>query len=130
MIKKIIYIVIVVMICLSINGIKYETLAAGTDGQVSTTITPNDYKPESESDANGADRLKDLGNVIIGFLQIVGSVVSVLVLLIIGIKYMIGSAEEKAEYKKSMTPYVLGAVMVFAITNILKIVAGISKALL
>ena len=35
-------------------------------------------------------------------------------LLIIGIKYILGSVEEKAEYKQTMWPYVLGAVLIFA----------------
>ena len=29
-----------------------------------------------------------------------------------------GSAEEKAEYKKTMLPYVIGAILVFAASNI------------
>ena len=40
---------------------------------------------------------------------------------------MIGSVEEKAEYKKTMGPYALGAVMVFAITNILSIIGLIAR---
>ena len=35
-----------------------------------------------------------------------------------GIKYMMGSAEEKAEYKKVMLPYIIGAVLIFAGVNI------------
>lgn len=129
MIKKIINIIIIVIICVSINCIKYETFAA-EETMVTTTIKPNTYKPESQTDASGAGRLEDLGNIIIGFLQIIGSILSVAVLAVIGIKYMLGSAEEKAEYKKSMAPYVIGAIMVFAITNVLKIIAGISGNLL
>ncbi|MCI9110720.1 MAG: hypothetical protein HFH47_02775, partial [Bacilli bacterium] len=45
------------------------------------------------------------------------------------IKYMVGSVEEKASYKKSMMPYVLGAVMVFAITNLLGIIVNITNNL-
>ena len=34
-------------------------------------------------------------------------------LTVIGIKYLMGSAEEKADYKKSLMPYVVGAALVF-----------------
>ena len=35
-------------------------------------------------------------------------------LSIIGIKYIMGSVEEKAEYKQTMWPYVVGAILIFA----------------
>ena len=38
--------------------------------------------------------------------------------MVLGIKYMMGSAEEKAEYKKTMIPYVVGAILIFAATTI------------
>ena len=92
-------------------------------------IDPETYEPDSLDSADNADTLKNIGNDIIGFLQIVGSILSVVVLVVLGIKYMMGSVEERAEYKKSMEPYVLGAVLVFAITNILGIIAKISQDL-
>ncbi len=52
----------------------------------------------------------------------IGTITSVLALIIIGIKYMVGSVEEKAEYKKTMQPYLIGTVMVFSITNIIFII--------
>lgn len=91
-------------------------------------LNPSFYNPKSESNVMEADKLKDIGNIIIGYLQAIGSVVSVVVLIVLGIKYMIGSAEEKAEYKKTMMPYLIGAIMVFAITNILGIIANIVQS--
>lgn len=91
-------------------------------------LNPNFYNPKSEDNVIDADKLKDIGNIIIGYLQAIGSVVSVVVLIVLGIKYMIGSAEEKAEYKKTMMPYLIGAIMVFAITNILGIIANIVQS--
>ena len=43
---------------------------------------------------------------------------------------MMGSVEEKAEYKKTMTPYVIGAFMVFGITNIIAIIIDIVQGIL
>lgn len=74
---------------------------------------------------NGGSRAVTLGNKLIGVLQQIGSIVSVIALVAMGIKYMVGSVEEKAEYKKTMIPYVIGAVLVFATTNVLAIVSGI-----
>ena len=87
---------------------------------------PGAYQPGSMSDA---DKVMDIGNRIIGIIRFVGSFASVIVLIVIGIKYMTGSLEERAEYKKTMLPYVIGAVLVFGITNILGIVDSITGGL-
>ena len=51
---------------------------------------------------------------IIGVIQTVGILIAVGVVMVLGIKYMMGSAEEKAEYKKTMVPYLIGAIVLFA----------------
>ena len=38
---------------------------------------------------------------------------------------MVGSVEEKAEYKKTMIPYLVGAIMLVGITGILNIFVGV-----
>ena len=60
-------------------------------------------------------------------ISIVGSGVAVIALIILGIKYMMGSVEEKAEYKKTMMPYVIGALMVFGASAIVGFIAGAIK---
>jgi type IV secretory pathway VirB2 component (pilin) len=101
----------------------------------------NPYKQESNNadfDANfwdpsgggdGDSKLLEIGNKIIGPIQVIGSLVSVIAIIIIGIKYMLGSVEEKAQYKETLGPYFLGAVFVFGITNVLSIVYNIAISL-
>ena len=48
----------------------------------------------------------------------VGSAAAIVILIILGVKYMMGSAEEKAEYKKTFVPYLIGAVLIFAASNL------------
>ncbi len=64
------------------------------------------------------ERITGLGNKVITIISVIGSVVSVVILIVIGVKYMMGSAEERAEYKKTLMPYVIGAVLVFAASTI------------
>ena len=40
---------------------------------------------------------------------------------------MMGSAEEKAEYKKTLMPYVIGAALVFAASAIAGIIFGFTQ---
>ena len=58
--------------------------------------------------------MQNVGKNIVGILRTVGIILSVIILIILGIKYMMGSAEEKADYKKSMMPYIIGAALIFA----------------
>lgn len=87
---------------------------------------PGSFKP---SDMKDAGKIKSIGNKIIGVVQFIGTFVSVIVLIVIGIKYMLGSVEEKAEYKKTMMPYIIGAILVFGITNLLGIISTIADGL-
>ena len=59
-----------------------------------------------------------VGNKIMGILQVVGVLIAVIILMVLGVKYMMGSAEEKAEYKKTMIPYIVGAILIFAAATI------------
>ena len=92
-----------------------------------TTISMASNAIEILNDIEGADAdpdttgLTSLAASIINIVTVVGVVVAVIVLLVLGIKYMMGSASEKAEYKKTMIPYLVGAVLIFgasAITNV------------
>lgn len=73
-------------------------------------------------DTSGSDDLKTEGGQIIGIIQVIGTIVSIAMLSVIGIKYMLGSADQKAEYRKSMLPYFIGAILIFGFSNITQII--------
>lgn len=85
-------------------------------------ISADDYKPTEGTDLG---RMGEIGDTIIGGIQLVGSILSVIILIIIGIRFIMGSAEEKAEYKKSLMPYLIGAIMLFSISTFLGIIKAI-----
>lgn len=78
---------------------------------------------------NGTDGISNVGNGVVRILTTIGIIVSVATLVVIGIKYMMGSTEEKAEYKKSLLPYVIGAGLVFAASTIAQIVYNVAKSI-
>ena len=94
-------------------------LAGGTP----TTIDPNEWKPDNLQ-MEDYDEVVDVAVVIIAVIRYVGVAVSIIVLLIIGIKYMTGTVQEKAEYKKTMIPYIIGALLIFAATTIVNVLYG------
>ena len=99
---------------------------------IATTCLADDIDP---SKINGKDssvdvtKVQNIGNAIATIIRNVGIVAAVIILMILGVKYMIGSAEEKAEYKKTMIPYLVGAVILFGASGIAQAVVTFSKGL-
>lgn len=63
-----------------------------------------------------------IGNKIITIVSTIGSILSVIVIIVLGIKYMVGSVEERSEYKKSLMPYFIGAMIIFAASTLAGII--------
>lgn len=113
--KKMSKILSAVLVVMMLVMVATPVMAAQT--KVSTT--PGELLGDSSVNTKG---ISDIGNKLITILTTFGIVVSVIVLVVLGIKYMVGSAEEKAEYKKTLMPYVIGAGLVFAASSIAQIV--------
>lgn len=67
---------------------------------------------------SGASGIQTIGNKILSIITIIGIVVSVVVIAGLGIKYITGSAEEKAEYKKSFVPLLVGMILLLGASTI------------
>ena len=85
-------------------------------------VSLNDIDPKEPK----GNEITGVGEKVIGIVTMLGSILAVLVLVILGIKYMMGSTDEKAEYKKSMLPYVIGAVLVFAASSIASVIYNLA----
>lgn len=69
-----------------------------------------------------SDTFKGFGKSTVSILTSIGIVISVVVLAVLGVKYMLGSVEERADYKKSLMPYFIGAMFVFGASTIANII--------
>ena len=58
----------------------------------------------------------------LGIAMTIGAVIAAVMMVIIAIKYMTSAPNEKAEIKKYLIPYVVGAVLVFASSGIVGLV--------
>lgn len=93
----------------------------------SGTFNPDDYVPDNLN-ASDVKEFGEYAGKIAGVIRIIGTIVSVGALMIIGIRFMLGSAEEKAEYKDRMFPYVVGAILLFGASNLVDIIYGIVRS--
>ncbi len=69
--------------------------------------------------------LENITKNVLGYVQFFGYALAVGMLLYIGIKYMMASANEKADLKKGSINYVIGAIIVAAATTIVSMLAAI-----
>ncbi len=114
--KQVISIIVVLCLSLILGSFTYKSNATGLD----IISNPDLYKQSTDGEDN--DKLIDIGNIIVWVVRTIGEAISIVMLLVIGIKYILGSVEEKAEYKQSMWPYVVGAILIFsgaALTDII-----------
>ena len=110
-------IMIVMMVILTVAPV----FAATTGAVDPKTLT-------GSSNAN-TTTMQNIGNQIITVVSVAGSIVSVVVLIVLGIKYMMGSASEKAEYKKTFIPYLIGAILVFAASNLASMIYNFANTI-
>ncbi len=84
------------------------------------------YNPKP---VTGTETITNKFAPIVGTIITVGIVLCVVALAIIGVKYMLGSVEQKAEYKKTMVPFLIGIFMIVGITTIIGIVSKIMSGI-
>ena len=68
-------------------------------------------------------------NTVLSVITNIGMILAVIMPAIVGVKYMISSVEEKAEYKKDMIPYLVGAFLLFGICTIVKILQQFGQSI-
>ena len=65
------------------------------------------------------------GAKILGIFKTIAVIVAIITITIIGIRYMIGSVEQKAQYKETMIPVIIGCVLVIGLAGILTAIQAI-----
>lgn len=119
--KKSIKVMSILVMAIMVLAVSSSIVMASEGG-----VSPTDIADKLTGTSSGAQNsVVNIGNQIIGVITTVGVVVAVIVLLVLGIKYMMGSASEKAEYKKTMIPYLVGSILIFGASAITKVIVGI-----
>ena len=122
---KILSIILVVTMMLVVSMGTVSLAGGSSSGQDSTGVV-DDLFSGGNADTSG---IQVVGANIVSIITTIGIIVAVIVLLVLGIKYMMGSAAEKAEYKKTMIPYLIGAVLIFGASAIAKAVIAMSETI-
>lgn len=92
---------------------------------LSTTIVraTTGFEPiEPKPAGTAGEKVTNTAGQILTIVRIVGMAAAVIMLTILGIKYVAASPNEKADYKKGMTVYVVGAVLLFGASALLSVI--------
>lgn len=121
--NKIIKIFLAFMIIIAI----FNIFPVYTEAFEDPTKNPGAWNPTLDKEPS--QKYQSILGSLLGYINVIGIVISVIVLVVIGIKYMLGSVEEKAEYKKTMMGYLIGALLLFMTTTIANILYIIGTSL-
>lgn len=87
-------------------------------------VNPDEF--QISTDNAGANKVKEVSGSIIGIVQVIGTAIAIIMLVVLGIKYVMAAPSEKAEIKKSALIYVIAAIFLFAAVQILGIIQDFS----
>lgn len=75
-------------------------------------------------------KIGNILNSVIGIIQIAGTGISMIMVSLLGIKYIMAAPSDKADVKKQIAPLVIGAVILFASVNLVGIIADVANSTL
>ena len=67
----------------------------------------------------------DVNNIrgsVIAIVEVIGVSIAVIMLVVLAIKYMTSSPNDRAEVKKHMIPYFIGAILIFGAVGVVQII--------
>ncbi len=113
--KKII--ISIALFCLTIISLANTSMA----------VNPDDPKWNPNPSVSQGGTFISRAGTVLGWIKYIGIIVSVVALAVIGLKYMLSSVEGKAEYKKTMGPYIVGCFMLAGVSIVIAIIEEIAK---
>ncbi len=85
-------------------------------------------KEDSSTITIPEEKLQEMSETLYNVLLVIGIILAVIIGLILGIKFMTGSIEEKVKVKETLIPYVAGCIIIFGAFTIWKVVVEVLKS--
>ena len=110
--KKFVKVILILIIVISITNISFATEGYSISNMITDAQNFTQSGNSVESMIN-TTALKNTSTLIYKTLFSIGLVVAIIVGIILGIQFMIASAEDKAKVKETLIAYVVGCVVLF-----------------
>ena len=114
---------VIVGLIIVINIMFFSTNVVHADG-ISDVISGGDSfirQGNSGNEIIDQSELQKVSKMLNNILIAIGMCVAVVISAILGIKFMIGSVEEKAQIKDSLLPFIIGCIVLFGAFGIWRI---------
>lgn len=118
--KKTVKILTVLLLAIVLITFATNVFAAGTGVKPSDLDSRIDYGSDTDTGS-----LMTQAGKIMGMIRNIATIAAVIIIMVLGVKYMLGSVEEKADYKKSFIPLIIGIILVVAATSIATFIMGL-----
>ena len=105
--------IIIVMLLLLIAGLIISNNSLGWNMDLESY--------ENAKAGRAGNTITNVVGAIVSLASTVGAGMAIIMLVVIGIQYVSRGAEGKAEAKKDLTGYIIGAVILFGVSGILKL---------
>ena len=96
-------------------------------GLTYSEINESSVVKDAEDKSGAAKSVQHIIGGVLTVVQVVGSGIAVIMLIVLAIKYISAAPSDKAEIKKHAVVYVVGAVVLFAATGIIGIVRNFAS---
>lgn len=123
--KKSISILLIILLLISIlctNQVFAKEEATGIEG-IKSAMKDVGSAPAGYEGSGTAKVI----NTVIGILQVAGTGISLIVISMLGIKYILASPSDKADVKKNIMPILIGCVLLFAAVQIIAVVENFTS---
>ena len=120
-------VLIILLLVLFISVMTIEAFASTS----SSAIDAMKKMEDAELDTSGGNaKVSKILNAVLGLVQIAGTGISMIMVAVLGIKYMMAAPNDKADVKKQIAPLVIGAIILFAAVNLVNIIANMADTTL
>ena len=123
MTKKVMKIVAILLVAMMVVAVGTQVVFATQSSDGLNIAQFNDRKDNSGASASSQNIIGALINIV----QIIGTGVAIIMLIVLAIKYISAAPGDKADIKKHAVVYVVGAIVLFAASGILQIIKSFSK---
>lgn len=124
-------IIIIIIVVINMMFFNINIVQADTSGVGQVIKGGDDFLEVGKSEEGLIDegKLQDTSKTIYNILLLIGICVAVVISAILGLQFIIGSAEEKAKISESLIPFVIGCMVVFGAFGIWAIFINIGNQL-
>lgn len=118
----------IIMLALLLSAFSYNTVFASSGYSEKMKGLIGDAENKWNDTTGASKSVNSIVSTVITIMRIIGMAVALIMLLVVAMKYMSAAPGEKAEIKKSAIVYVVGAIVLFAVTGILGLINQFATA--